>query len=521
MANIILLAVCLLAGIGLKKTGRFPAATPTVLNSFIIHISLPALAILHIHSMKMDSSLALTAAMAWLLFGCAWALFSCGGRLFRVDRETVGALIVVAGLGNTSFVGLPMIEAYFGKEYLGVGLIADQLGSFMVLSTLGIFVAAYYSSGSVSPRQMARKVLMFPPFQALVLVSLALTGPLAYGCARRFGADTAGALDLLRRLTLAVGQPFENLEPAASLLARNGRHTQAAEFYAQLVKAQPWNTAARVRLAQEQLAGSKDADAARAMAAGVARDSLATYDDRLAAAALTGAGASLGSGELDLLARSTVPPETADRPNFSAARVKAASGAAPEVAARLLQNALEDSPRHDAGRAALFYALVKLGRDQLALAAVGPLENAYLYGSYGMYYSERETGTPPENESETPADAATADEEAPQQSDSSQAAQRALNLAMGKACGRLENYQAALHYFQMAGGEKGDTNRFVNGWFEAQAMTREQALRAYTLWGATAAFQEKIKGSVPFVFIAFIQCSDIGAGLFDQLPFAR
>jgi predicted permease len=71
-------------------------------------------------------------------------------------------------LGNTSFVGLPMIEAYYGKEFLGIGIIADQLGSFMVLSTLGIFVATYYSSGTVSTRQMARKVLMFPPFQALI-----------------------------------------------------------------------------------------------------------------------------------------------------------------------------------------------------------------------------------------------------------------------------------------------------------------------------------------------------------------
>jgi predicted permease len=157
---------------GLKKTGRFPAATPSVLNSYIIHISLPALAILHIHGLKMDSSLVLTASMAWLLFGCAWMLFSCAGKLFKLDRETVGALIVVAGLGNTSFVGLPMIEAYFGKEYLGIGIIADQLGSFMVLSTLGILVAACYSSGTTSPRQMVRKVLMFPPFQALLLAGL-------------------------------------------------------------------------------------------------------------------------------------------------------------------------------------------------------------------------------------------------------------------------------------------------------------------------------------------------------------
>jgi malate permease and related proteins len=172
MANIILLAVCLLAGVGLKKTGRFPAATPAALNAFIIHISLPALAILHIHNMKLDTSLVLTASMAWLLFGCAWALFIFAGRVFKLDRETVGALILVAGLGNTSFVGLPMIEAYFGKEYLGVGIIADQLGSFMVLSILGILVATFYSSGNVSPRQMARKVLMFPPFQALILALL-------------------------------------------------------------------------------------------------------------------------------------------------------------------------------------------------------------------------------------------------------------------------------------------------------------------------------------------------------------
>lgn len=172
MANIILLAICLLAGIVLRKTGRFPAATPAALNGFIIHISLPALTILHIHDLAIDSSLLLTAGMAWLLFGSAWLLFGFAGKLFALDRETTGALILVAGLGNTSFVGLPMIEAYFGKEYLGVGIIADQLGSFMVLSTLGILVAALYSSGKVTPRQMARKILLFPPFQALILALL-------------------------------------------------------------------------------------------------------------------------------------------------------------------------------------------------------------------------------------------------------------------------------------------------------------------------------------------------------------
>ena len=65
-----------------------------------------------------------------------------------------------------------MIEAYYGKEYLAIGLIADQLGSFLVLSTLGILVATLYSSGGVSPCQVLRKVLLFPPFQALILAFL-------------------------------------------------------------------------------------------------------------------------------------------------------------------------------------------------------------------------------------------------------------------------------------------------------------------------------------------------------------
>ena len=172
MANIILLAVCLVAGIVLRKTGRFPTTTPAALNGFIIHISLPALAILHIHNLKIDASLGLTAAMAWLLFAGAWVIFSFVGKALKLSPPTIGALILVAGLGNTSFVGLPMIEAYFGKEQLGIGIIADQLGSFMVLSTLGILVATIYSSGDVTPRQMARKILLFPPFQALILAFL-------------------------------------------------------------------------------------------------------------------------------------------------------------------------------------------------------------------------------------------------------------------------------------------------------------------------------------------------------------
>ena len=35
-----------------------------------------------------------------------------------------------------------------------------------------------------------------------------------------------------------------------------------------------------------------------------------------------------------------------------------------------------------------------------------------------------------------------------------------------------------------------------NGWHPEQAMTREEALRSYTTWGAYAGFEENLKGSI-------------------------
>ena len=106
--------------------------------------------------------------------------------------------------------------------------------------------------------------------------------------------DTAGALDLLRRLVVVVGNPFENLDPAAALLEKTGHNAEAVEFLDQLVKSAPWDASYRLRLAQAKLAG-KDAEGTQAVALGqeslaaIASASGNSYDLRLkAAVALAG-----------------------------------------------------------------------------------------------------------------------------------------------------------------------------------------------------------------------------------------
>lgn len=178
MSNLILLVVCFIAGVFLRSSGRLPDKAPAAFNSFIIHISLPALTLLYIHDLRWNPAYALAATMAWLHFALAAGVFWMLGKAWRLPRATTGALMLTAGLGNTSFFGLPMIETFYGKEGIATGIIVDQLGSFLVLSIFGIIVANLYSSGATSAGAIIRKIVLFPPFIAL-LIALALI-PLVY-----------------------------------------------------------------------------------------------------------------------------------------------------------------------------------------------------------------------------------------------------------------------------------------------------------------------------------------------------
>jgi predicted permease len=170
MDNIALLILCFGLGIVLKRSGRLPDNAHTALNGFIINISLPALILLYVHRLRIDTSLVYPIVAPWMLFGIGMLLFVCAARLAR--WTTTGGLILCGSLANTSFVGLPMIETFYGVSFLGVGILIDQLGTYMILSTLGILVAAAFSATQADNFSFAKvmhKVMAFAPFQALVL----------------------------------------------------------------------------------------------------------------------------------------------------------------------------------------------------------------------------------------------------------------------------------------------------------------------------------------------------------------
>ncbi len=213
MNNLLLLILCFIAGILLRRFNKMPDNAPATLNSFIIHVSLPALTLLYIHTLKLSGDVLLTGLMAWLLFGCSAGFFVVLGKLLDLPRNTVGALILVGGLGNTSFFGLPMVEAFYGATAIITAIIADQLGSFFALSILGITVAGIYSSGRPNIHTILKRIVLFPPFISLCLALLLI--PVEYAdwftrLLKRLG-DTLAPLALLSvGLQLRLGHIAEH-----------------------------------------------------------------------------------------------------------------------------------------------------------------------------------------------------------------------------------------------------------------------------------------------------------------------
>ncbi|MFD0931091.1 AEC family transporter [Psychroflexus salinarum] len=174
MSNFILIVLCLIVGVLLSKLKTFPPRAHEGINAFIFYVSLPALSLRYIPNIDYRYEILFPALMPWIVFGLAAVLFLVLGKIFDWHKHLIGCLILCCGLGNTSFVGFPLLKLFYGDEAIKYGILADQPGSFMVMATLGIFAAVYFQEGRGNFKPIAKKIIHFPPFIAFI-VSLLLT----------------------------------------------------------------------------------------------------------------------------------------------------------------------------------------------------------------------------------------------------------------------------------------------------------------------------------------------------------
>lgn len=176
---LVLFTLTLLAGYLSRRFGRLSEEAADVLNRFVIDLCVPATILRVIPQLTLKSDLLLLALVPWLMAGLAFVVSQLASRALQLDRHTRTALFVCTGLGNTSFLGFPLCSALLGERSVPLAAVYDQLGSFLLLSTVGIWTVAR-AAGAQEPsaRDMLKRIATFPPFIALLLALIPFTHPL-------------------------------------------------------------------------------------------------------------------------------------------------------------------------------------------------------------------------------------------------------------------------------------------------------------------------------------------------------
>lgn len=165
-----LIVLMLVLGKLCAKARLFPDNAAEVLNQFALYICLPAAVLRYGAKLELGTEILTIAAIPWALTAIAAGVIFALQRAFGWSREVVAVLLLCVPLGNTSYLGYPLIQAMLGDAALPYAVIYDQFGAFMILSTYGLIVLAHYAGDAApSAGAIVRRIFSFPPFLMLLL----------------------------------------------------------------------------------------------------------------------------------------------------------------------------------------------------------------------------------------------------------------------------------------------------------------------------------------------------------------
>jgi predicted permease len=186
-----------------------------ILIQIVLWGCIPALALLKLPTLKLTWATLFPALLAWLIFALAWFLTRFWQKKAKLNPASATCLCLTMGLGNTSFVGFPLLLALVGPQALPQALIMDQAGSFLILGTWGILGLALASGEQPTAKKMLSKLFGFPPFLAFAIGLLMLGMGLSLQGAFKTLAEAISALLAPLALT-AVGMQL-NFKPEPEL----------------------------------------------------------------------------------------------------------------------------------------------------------------------------------------------------------------------------------------------------------------------------------------------------------------
>src|SRR5690606_5820467 len=215
-----LIFAMLALGLLFRRLRLLPENAGEVLNLVVLYVCLPAAVLVYAPRLRLEPALLVVAAVPWLLVAVVLPLVALLVRWLGLRRDERAVLLLCLALGNTSFLGYPLVRALLGEEALPYAVVYDQFGAFLILSTFGLYVLARYG-GDREPgwRDMARRIVTFPPFLAMVFgLTLMPADPPAWiaGGLQRLADALLPLVVLAIGLGLQLRLPLDELKPLAA-----------------------------------------------------------------------------------------------------------------------------------------------------------------------------------------------------------------------------------------------------------------------------------------------------------------
>ena len=157
-----------LLGILFRRLKAFPAETAQVLNMFALYVSLPAVILLKVPALTLTSQNAIAAVVPWCMLLLSAVIIQLLAKPCGWSRQATGALMLIVPIGNTSFMGVPMVNAFFGEAGIPHLILYDQIGTMLIFATYGSIILSIYTGESTRIKTIALRALLFPPTTALL-----------------------------------------------------------------------------------------------------------------------------------------------------------------------------------------------------------------------------------------------------------------------------------------------------------------------------------------------------------------
>ncbi len=153
---------------------KLPSVAPVKIGKFLFLIGVPIGIVAFLRRADLSGAIWLAPVIAWSAI-FSGAFLSWLWLKLRVGEEeksswskpSQGSFILASMVGNTGYLGFPIILTLFGEKYFGWALFYDLLGTTIGIYGLGALMGAYFGKGAQDSQQLILTLLKTPALWAL------------------------------------------------------------------------------------------------------------------------------------------------------------------------------------------------------------------------------------------------------------------------------------------------------------------------------------------------------------------